>query len=240
MTDYGQFCPVAKAMEVLDERWTILIVRELLCGSTHFNQLRRGVPKMSPALLSKRLRTLQRVGIIDRHGAGNRTSYELTQRGRELRPAVEALGLWGLRWIGDLGDRDLDPHLLMWDVRRTIDASIWPAGRTVVLFTFSDVAARRWWLVVADGAVDLCDYDPGHDVDLFVTAPLLTLTRVWRGERSWEAVIRAGEVTARGDRSTADHLGEWVGVSHLAQGLAHQERERQRERIGQARVSQEA
>lgn len=110
MPGYGQFCPVAKAMEVLDERWTMLVVRELLAGSTHFNELRRGVPKMSPALLSKRLRSLARVGIIERDDSDNRVRYRLTQRGLELGEVVQALGTWGIRWIGELGDTDLDPH----------------------------------------------------------------------------------------------------------------------------------
>ena len=120
MSSYGQFCPVAKAMEVLDERWTLLVVRELLMGSRHFNELRRGNPKMSPALLSKRLRRLERAGVVRRVLDGGRISYELTESGLELRPLVDALGAWGARWVGELGEEDLDPHLLMFDVRRTI------------------------------------------------------------------------------------------------------------------------
>ena len=120
MTSYGQFCPVAKAMELLDERWTILIVRELLLGSRHFNELRRGVPKMSPALLTKRLRSLERAGVINRSVVGGRSVYTLTTMGEELATVVEALSAWGIRWIGELGDADLDPHLLMWDMHRTV------------------------------------------------------------------------------------------------------------------------
>ena len=109
MPTYGQFCPVAKAMEVLDERWTLLVVRELLSGSSHFNELRRGVPKMSPALLSKRLHSLERAGVIRRTESDGRTSYTLTESGRELGDVVDALAVWGVRWIGDLGDEDFDP-----------------------------------------------------------------------------------------------------------------------------------
>jgi DNA-binding HxlR family transcriptional regulator len=119
MTSYGQFFPVAKAMELLDERWTILIVREMLLGSRHFNELRRGVPKMSPALLTKRLRNLERAGVIRRSEVGGRSVYSLTDMGEELTTVVEALSAWGIRWVGDLGDADLDPHLLMWDMRRS-------------------------------------------------------------------------------------------------------------------------
>ena len=119
MSGYGQFCPVAKAMELLDERWTMLVVRELLAGSRHFNDLRRGVPKMSPALLSKRLKSLTRAGVVEREEIDGRTTYSLTECGKELADVVDALGTWGVRWIGELGEEDLDPHLLMWDMRRT-------------------------------------------------------------------------------------------------------------------------
>jgi DNA-binding HxlR family transcriptional regulator len=110
MTGYGQFCPVSKAMELLDERWTMLVVRELLLGSKHFNELRRGVPKMSPALLSKRLKSLTRAGVVERLEVDGRTAYSLTQCGQELGEVVDALGRWGVRWIGELGEEDLDPH----------------------------------------------------------------------------------------------------------------------------------
>ena len=162
MSSYGQFCPVAKAMELLDERWTMLVVRELLSGSRHFNDLRRGVPKMSPALLSKRLQTLTRSGVVERTELSGRTTYTLTQSGRELNDVVVALGAWGLRWIGELGDKDLDPHLLMWDIRRTVPIDQWPGSRTALAFRLSGAApkASSWWLVVADGKADVCDSTP--------------------------------------------------------------------------------
>ncbi len=137
---YGQFCPVAKAMELLDERWTLLIIRELMMGSQHFNALRRGVPRMSPALLSKRLQTLVRAGVVERWEDGNRVTYRLTESGKELEPIVVALGQWGIRWISELGDEDLDPHLLLWDIRRGIDTEAVPDGRTVIGFVFPDDA----------------------------------------------------------------------------------------------------
>ena len=174
MSTYGQFCPVAKAMEVLDERWTLLVVRELLAGSTRFNELRRGVPKMSPALLSKRLRTLERVGVVVREDDDGRVAYRLTQAGQELRPLVEALGAWGVRWIGTLGEEDLDPHLLFWDMKRTIPVQAWPRARTVVQFALDDVEPKvaRWWIVVNAGEVDVCDVDPGFPVTATVRGDL--------------------------------------------------------------------
>ncbi|GAB2874405.1 winged helix-turn-helix transcriptional regulator [Nocardioides pacificus] len=216
MSSYGQFCPVAKAMELLDERWTLLVVRELLAGSTHFNDLRRGNPKMSPALLSKRLRTLERAGVVRRELLHGRSSYLLTPAGEELRPVVEGLGAWGVRWIGRLGDEDLDPHLLMWDIRRTMSLEAWPRGRTVITFTFDDVAssASRWWLCVSGDDADVCDADPGFETSARITTSLRTLTEIWRGDRSWDRALRAGEVEVAGPR--AREVPRWVGQARLA------------------------
>lgn len=219
MTAYGQFCPVAKAMEVLDERWTLLVVRELLAGSTHFNELRRGNPKMSPALLTKRLRTLERVGVVERTAdAAGRTSYRLTPSGEELRPIVETLGAWGMRWIGELGTEDLDPHLLMWDVRRTIPVDQWPRGRTVLAFRFVDLPARtqRWWLCVSGDDVDVCDVDPGFEVDATVETTLRTMTEIWRGDRQWHEALRASALEVAGPSTVARDLPRWLGQMAFA------------------------
>jgi DNA-binding HxlR family transcriptional regulator len=218
-TSYGQFCPLAKAMEILDERWTILVVRELLLGSTRFNELRRGVPRMSPALLSKRLQSLERHGIVEHDDA----AYRLTECGRDLHAAVMSLGVWGLRWVEDFGDEDLDPHLLMWDIRRTIPVAAWPSGRTCVALEFTDLArARRWWLVVANGVVDTCAYDPGCEVAATVRASLLTMTRVWRGDVSWDRAVRAEQVEVDAPRSLRSEVPVWFGRSLLADALAAQ------------------
>jgi DNA-binding HxlR family transcriptional regulator len=218
MASYGQFCPVAKAMELLDERWTLLVVRELLAGSTHFNELRRGVPKMSPALLSKRLRTLERAGVVRREPQGGRAAYRLTPCGEELIGVVTALGSWGLRWIGELGDEDLDPHLLLWDMRRTVPIEAWPRSRTVVEFRLSDAPPRAatWWLVVADGDADVCDVDPGYEVAATVQTSLLKLTRIWRGELSWAQAARAGDVVITGQVAARRAVPAWIGQSDLA------------------------
>jgi DNA-binding HxlR family transcriptional regulator len=204
-------------MEVLDERWTMLVVRELLAGSTHFNELRRGVPKMSPALLSKRLRSLSRVGIVQREGVDNRVTYRLTERGRELSQVVEALGAWGIRWIGELGDADLDPHLLLWDMRRRMNLSAMPRGRTVVSIEFDDVApdVSRWWLV-ADDEVAICDDDPGFPVAVTVRTSLRTLTALWRGDQPWEQALRTGSVTLLGPTDVRRQLPSWLGASAFA------------------------
>ena len=217
MPSYGQFCPVAKAMEVLDERWTLLVVRELLLGSTRFNELRRGVPKMSPALLSKRLRALERAGVVVRTEESGRSSYALTESGLELKPVVDALGAWGVRWVGELGQEDLDPHLLMWDLRRTLPVERWPRARTVVAVRFDDVAkARDWWICVNGDDVDVCDYDPGFEVAATVATSLHTLTGVWRGDLSWTQALRSGELRLDAPGSVRRQVPEWIGQSLLA------------------------
>jgi DNA-binding HxlR family transcriptional regulator len=212
---YRQFCPVAKAMELLDERWTLLVVRELLVGTEHFNDLRRGVPRMSPTLLSKRLGQLVRAGIVQRCDDGR---YVLTPAGRELRPVVEALGIWGTRWIGQIGDKDLDPKLLMWDMRRNIDRDTVPAGRTVVEFRFGDMATanRHWWLVITPDDVDVCDVDPGHDVQVLVDGPLRQLVGIWLGELTWADAMRAGTVELHGPDALRRAVPRWFTLSPFA------------------------
>ena len=205
-------------MELLDERWTLLIVRELVSGSTHFNQLRRGLPRMSPTLLSRRLHQLVLAGILERRSDGNDVEYVLTQAGRELQPVVEALGVWGIRWIGELGDEDLDPKLLLWDMQRNIDHTAIPAGRTVVQFAFSDVpkSLRTWWLVITSDEADVCDVDPGHEVAVTVEARLRGMVEVWRGDVSWPDALRAGTVEVQGPEALRRALPSWFTLSVFA------------------------
>jgi len=218
MSTYGQFCPVAKAMELLDERWTLLVVRELLRGSAHFNDLRRGVPKMSPALLSKRLKSLARAGVIERSESDGRTTYSLTPCGQELAAVVDALGAWGVRWIGELGEQDLDPHLLMWDMRRTIRVDAWPRSRTTIAFVLDGVApkASRWWLTVSDGQADVCDFDPGYEVAGTVQAHLRSLIEIWRGDVGWARAVLDGSVALSGSADVRRAIPKWLGQSTAA------------------------
>lgn len=218
MSGYGQFCPVAKAMELLDERWTMLVLRELLAGSTHFNELRRGAPKMSPTLLSKRLKSLVRAGVVARDDEDGRTSYSLTPSGKELADVVEALGAWGVRWIGELGDEDFDPHLLFWDIRRTIPVQNWPRGRTTVAFNLADAPAKasRWWLVVSDGEADACDADPGYEVAATVDTSLRTLTQIWRGDLGRPGVLHDGRLRITGPADIRRAIPSLIGQSTLS------------------------
>ena len=215
---YGQFCPVAKAMELLDERWTMLVVRELVSDSQRFNDLRRGVPRMSPSLLSKRLQQLARAGVVERTRTGGDVRYLLTQAGRELLPVVEAIGAWGVRWIGEIGDQDLDPQLLLWDMHRNIDHDAVPRGRTVIALRFTDVEprSRSWWLVVNDGGVDVCDDDPGFPVSVTIETGLRRLTEVWRGDITWQSAIRAGSIDVRGPERLRRALPTWFTWSAFA------------------------
>ena len=215
---YHQFCPVSKAMELLDERWTLLVVRELLMGSARFNELRRGVPRMSPALLSRRLQQLTRAGVVDRLEDGTDVRYVLTEAGRELRPVVDALGTWGIRWIGELGEPDLDPKLLLWDMHRNVDSAAVPDRRTVVHFSFPEAARgeREWWLVLTDGEADVCDDDPGHEVDASVTTSVAALTRVWRGDRTWTEALRDGSLEITAPEQVRRALPSWFRLSAFA------------------------
>ena len=222
---YHQFCPVSKAMELLDERWTMLVIRELVLGSERFNDLRRGLPRMSPTLLSRRLQQLERAGIVERRVDGNDVRYLLTEAGHELLPVVEAVGLWGVRWIGELGDVDLDPKLLIWEMHRCVDPDAIPSGRTVVQFRFPDAprGQRDFWIVLEQEEVDVCDFDPGFDVAVSVSSSLRTLTSVWRGDLGWSEALRSGSLEVQGPESMRRAVPSWFTLSAFA-GVPRPER----------------
>ncbi|WP_309646362.1 helix-turn-helix domain-containing protein [Phenylobacterium sp.] len=207
---YRQFCPVAMAAEVLGARWTIVLLRELVAGSTRFNDLRRGVPRMSPALLSQRLKDLELAGIVRRDpapGEPGAHEYRLTEAGNELGPIVDAFGIWGQRWVAsELSLQHLDAQLLMWDMRRGLNTTPMPARRSVIQFQYPDAPAahRHWWLIVEpDMPVDLCSVDPGFDVDLFVVSDLREMTAIWMGHETVAGALTSGRMTLTGDRSLA-------------------------------------
>ena len=205
-------------MELLDERWTMLVLRELVMGSERFNDLRRGLPRMSPTLLSRRLQQLERAGIVERRVNGKDVRYVLTDAGNELRPVVEAVGLWGIRWIGELGDADLDPKLLIWDMHRSVNVDAFPPGRTVVQFQFLDSprGQREFWIVLRKEEVDVCDFDPGFDVAVSVSSSLRTLTQVWRGDLGWSEALRSGSLEVQGSESMRRAVPSWFTLSAFA------------------------
>jgi DNA-binding HxlR family transcriptional regulator len=219
MEGYGQYCPLAKGAEVFAERWTPLILRELLRGSTTFNDLHRGVPRMSRSLLSNRLKKLEDCGVLERHLKSAGTGYRLTPAGRELGPVVTQLGTWAQRWYrSTLRGAELDVGVLMWDIRCTVNAKALPAIRTVVQFIFSDLRAssRAWWLVNEVGEVDLCPVDPGDEPGLQICTTLQTMTRVWMGDLSIDAVLRSGALTILGPHDLRRRLRSWLRLSPYA------------------------
>jgi DNA-binding HxlR family transcriptional regulator len=220
MEGYGQYCPLAKGAEVFAERWTPLILRELLRGSTAFNDLHRGVPRMSRSLLASRLRKLEGCGVVERRAAGRTdVRYQLTQAGRELGTVVTELGGWAQRWYRSTLDRsELDAGVLMWDIRCTIDTGVLPSVRTVVQFVFSDLEARRrlWWLVIEAGDVDLCPIDPGDPPVFVMLTTLSTMTRIWMGEYSVEAALRGNQLELRGSPALRRSLVRWLRLSPYA------------------------
>jgi DNA-binding HxlR family transcriptional regulator len=220
---YRQFCPVAMAAEVLCTRWTVILLRELVAGSTRFNELRRGVPRMSPALLSRRLKDLEAAGIVAREASRSESGafeYRLTASGRELGPIVEAFGIWGQRRIeADLSLQHLDVQLLMWDMRRNLNPTPMPQGRKIIHFIYPELPAtqRSWWLIVAptDG-VDLCSVDPGFDIDLYVSVDLRTMTAIWMGLDTVRAAVANKRMILTGDRRIASAMQTWLGLSPFA------------------------
>ena len=217
---YGQFCPVSMAAEILCTRWTVLVLRELLCGTTRFNDLRRGVPRMSPALLSKRLKELERAGVV-LAGPGERgvIEYRLSPAGRDLEPIVMGLGLWGQRWVeSQLSLKKLDPMLLMWDMRRNLNPQPLPRRRCTIQFLYPELPESRqnWWLVVDGGAVDLCGFDPGFEIDLLVTSSLRSMTAIWMGLSMIRREVDAGNLEFDGDPEIAKAMQQWLGLSKFA------------------------
>ena len=217
---YGQFCPVAMASEILCSRWTVVLLREMLCGSTRFNDLRRGLPRMSPTLLSKRLKELELSGVIRSvPNAAGITEYHLTEAGEELRPIVIGIGNWGQRWVESrLSLRNLDPTLLMWDMRRNLSPAPMPPRRCTIQFLYPELSPtmRAYWLVVEKGSVDLCHADPGFEVDLLVTSSLKTMTAIWMGLTRLESEIRSGRVQVDGDPVIARAMQSWLRLSVFA------------------------
>lgn len=218
---YGQFCPVAKAAEVFAERWTPLVLRELVVGSRRFSDLQRGVPLMSPSLLSRRLKELVDAGVVERRAGRGGPEYHLTEAGEELGPVIMGLGRWGQRWARSrVTAGDLDPNLLMWDVKRRVDRRRVPVERLVVEFELGGVPRehRRYWLVVSgdDDEVELCMKFPGYEVDLTVRADIRALVDVWMGYQPIREAVRAGRLVLEGPRALVRSFPDWFTLSPFA------------------------
>lgn len=219
---YFQFCPVAMASEVLCKRWTVVLLRELLAGSTRFNDLRKGVPRMSPALLSTRLKELELAGVLERRKTKDPKvfDYLLTEAGRDLHGVVMGVGMWGQRWVeARVSLKNLDPSLLMWDMRRNLDPTPMPDRKCVVQFLYPELqkARRRYWMIVTPPEdVDLCSVDPGFDIDLYVTTDLRTMTAIWMGLSKVKQEVDGGSLVLTGNSGLARRMQTWLGLSPFA------------------------
>jgi DNA-binding HxlR family transcriptional regulator len=223
MKGYGQFCPVALAAEVFAERWTPLILRELLSGARRFADIHRGVPRISRNLLCQRLDALAHSGILDRKPIGKRRGfeYQLTDAGREFGPVVESLGAWGYKWsTRDLHDENLDPDFLMWVMHRLVRTENLPDRRIVVFFQFRQAPRRRYWLVLNRLAIDICLFDPGFGIDLEVVADLRALAEICLGHLTVGDATTQGALTLSGPRHFCRKFPTWLGTAHYASAAA--------------------
>jgi DNA-binding HxlR family transcriptional regulator len=213
---YGQYCPLSRAVELLGERWTMLIVRDMLVGTSRFNDLARGLPGLSRSLLSKRLRQLEHAGLIERLDG----EYHLTDAGAALRPVVFGLSEWSIKWLfGDPRPGELDPELLVWWMHTRLDTTHLPARRTVLSLRFTD-DARRYWIVVDPGGPSVCDFDPGFEVDVTITADVATLHRVWLGRQPLTDALRSGDLAFEGPRALTRRMPDVLRLSVWADAVS--------------------
>lgn len=221
MMRYGQFCPLSKATEILGERWTFLIIRELLMGGRRFNELQRGLGDISPALLTARLKSFEREGLVVRRKINGQRGYEYypTTACEELKPVLVALGEWGLCWARHtITDDEFDVELLMLYLERSVDPSQLPGNETVIQFKFLDRTDQRdWWLLVRNGKVEVCITTPGRDVDVFFTTKVRTMAAVWMGDRSYRDAVLSGDLTIEGDLALTRRISSWLRPSIFAE-----------------------
>lgn len=209
---YGQFCAIARSLEVLGERWTLLVVREVLLGSERFSDIRRGIPLIPRATLAARLRSLERAGIIHRHGAAEGPRYSPTEAGRALLPVVTELARWGTQWDRrGLEPQHLDADVLLWDMQRRLNPESLPSAAVMIEFDFTDRPRddRRFWLRLARGSAEVCHTDGGFGTDLTVRGQLRDLTRFWLGQCDWDDLLRAEAVRVEGPARLRRDLPRW-------------------------------
>jgi DNA-binding HxlR family transcriptional regulator/putative sterol carrier protein len=212
---YGQYCPISRALDVLGERWSLLILRDMLVGTTRFNDLCRGLPRLSRSLLAKRLRQFERAGIVERLG----NEYVLTDAGRGLEPIVFGLGEWGARWtFGDPSPEELDPDLLVWWMHQRLDTSPLPGKRHVLHVRFTDDPSR-YWIVIERGVPSVCLTEPGFDVDVTVTADLATLYEVWLGRLPVRDAVKQGRLEFEGPTALTRRMTTVFQLSPIAEAV---------------------
>jgi DNA-binding HxlR family transcriptional regulator len=217
---YQQFCPISKAMEVIGDKWSLLIVREIMLGGNRFNVMQRGLSAISPTVLTKRLNELTEQGIVFKKRISGQKGYEyfLTQSGQELWPVLEQLGVWGARWArGGMPDTDLDIELLMLYLERSIDAGKLPGNETVLRFHFTDVEKyNNWWLLVNANGVDTCIQDPGKEVDIYLTTDLRTMISAWMGDITYKKAVNDGRMKLIGPPLLINNVSTWLKDASFA------------------------
>ena len=223
MEKYCQFCPVAKAAEILCEKWAILVLRELMMGSTRFSQLRRGLPKISPSILSRRLKALEEQDVIVKRKKTNTGNYEylLTDSGEELRTIILDFGIWGHKWAKNkITKEDLDAGFLLWDMRRRLQVDYFGEKRVVIYIEFSDQkkSDRYWWMVIEKGEVDLCFEDMGHEPDIIIMTTLPVMTKLWLGYEKINTMLDNGRLRLLGPHKYLKNMTRWIGRSTFADG----------------------
>jgi DNA-binding HxlR family transcriptional regulator len=210
--EYGQFCAVARSLEVLGERWSLLVVREVLLGAERFSGIRRGLPRIPKATLASRLRSLERSGIIERAADAGGIRYRPSESGQALLPVITELARWAIRWDrSGLQPHHLDPDALLWDMRRRLHGDALPPTPVMIEFDFTDRPPddRRFWLRVDRTTAEVCHTDGGFGSDVTVRGTLEDLTRFWLGERGWDDLLRAGAVHVEGPTHLRRALPRW-------------------------------
>lgn len=215
MKSYGEYCPIAMGAEVLGDRWTPLVLRELICGSERFSDISRGIPRMSRTLLAQRLKQMERVGIVERRPG---PTYHLTASGRDLEAVVFGLGDWAMQWLfGDPAKEHFDGAHLLWRVRQRIVTEELPPRRVVLRFDFPGAhRGRTIWLLLDPTGSSVCERDEGFDVDLHVTADIEEFMRIWAGRSTWAAATAAGKLRLEGRRDLVRAFPRWFALSPFA------------------------
>ena len=212
MADYGNFCPIAIATDVIADRWTPLILRELVLGNTRFNDIARGLPGISRSLLVQRLKHLERKGVIETWPLpnGRGSEYHLTPAGKDLEPVLIVMGRWSVAWMyANLDSTDVDAVTLMWWMHRRVDVTRLPHDRVIVQFDHTAPKRCSFWVVIEQGAASVCLQDPGFAVDAIVTCTTLALARVFSGIELWREAVASGAIEVTGSRAVVNSLPRW-------------------------------
>lgn len=220
MWKYGQYCPVAKSLDLIGDRWSLLIIRDMILGTRHFNDLERGLPGISRGLLSKRLKQLQSAGLVEKHfisSSKNSTEYHLTEAGQALEEVLDALVIWGTNWaFSDPLPEELDSVLLMWWMQRSVKSELLPEDQVVVQFNFHGAEKSTYWLVMSKKDTSLCLTDPGFELNLLVKADLAAFYQVWVGKTEFQHALSKGQIKVEGIPKLARRFPDWFSWSAAA------------------------